>query len=443
MDFVYRPRARARASFALCLLGMAAAAVPATAVSPPAADHAMPDPTGTLTLREALALALERSPELDAFSWEIRARDARAVQAGRPPNPELRTDVENIGGSGDRERFEDTETTVRVAQLIELGGKRGRRRRLAELGSALATWDYRAKRLHVLYETSRAFIAVLVAQERMALAAEIAALSRRSVEAADARIAAGGAPPVESTRAQVAVANADIERQRVEQELIAARVMLAANWGSREPSFDRVAGDLARISAPPSTAVLRERLAANPDLARWDTELEERRAAVHLEQAQRIPNVTVGAGGRHFSDNGDNAVVLELSIPLPIFNRNDGAIAEAQSRLAKAHAERRAATLAAQTSLATAAARLTAAWERAERLRTAVLPAATRVLDQTLSTYRQGVFTFVQVADAQRALFDLRSEYLTTLETYHLLAADVERLTAAPLAGDTIDGEPR
>src|SRR5262245_58752647 len=113
-----------------------------------------PDPTGTLTLRAALGLALARNAALQGFAWEVRARDAHALQAGRLPNPQLHAEVENVGGSGDRQDVEDAETTVRLSQLIELGGKRGTRRRLAELGSALASWDYEAKRLQVLSETS-------------------------------------------------------------------------------------------------------------------------------------------------------------------------------------------------------------------------------------------------------------------------------------------------
>ncbi|HEV7733743.1 MAG TPA: TolC family protein [Candidatus Binatia bacterium] len=421
----------------LCLLGLVTGAVVR------AADDPVPDPSQALTLRDALALALEHSPDLEAFSWEIRARDAHAVQAGRLPNPELRTEVENIGGSGSRQAFEQTETTVRLAQLIELGGKRGKRQQLAQLSSALATWDYEAKRLHVLNETSKAFVEALVAQERVALAAELEQVSRRALNAVDAQIAAGGASPVSGMRTQLAVDKADLERRRADQELLAARITLAATWGSDDPGFARLAGDLARIQPPPPVRDLVDRLEANPDVARWKTELDERRAALHLEQAGRVPDVTVGAGGRHFSDNGDNAIVFELSIPLPVFDRNDGAIAEAESRLSKANAERSAAVVSAHTALAATSARLAAAYERAERLRAIVIPQATRTLDQTLDTYQKGVVGYLEVLDAQRSLFDLRAEYLTALESYHLLAADVEQLTAAPLTPATTDGDTR
>ncbi len=400
-----------------------------------AAEPALAQPTGDLSLRDALALTLERSPELQSWEWEIRARDARAVQVGLLRNPELRTDVEDLGGSGAREGFEDTQTTVRLAQLVELGGKRGKRRRLAELESALATWDYRAKRLHVLEETSKAFVKALVAQRRMRLATDQEQLARRVIAAVDDSVAAGATSPVESTRAAVALGRAELARRRAEQELDAARTAVAASWGGT-PSFAALVGDLERLTPPPPADELARRLAGAPEVARWTTEMEQRRASLAVERAKRVPDVTIGAGGRHFSDNGDNAAVLELSVPLPLFDRNQGGIAEAEHRLAKARAERSAAQVSAEAALATAASRLTAAYDAAERLRMRVLPQATTAHAGALDAYHKGLFRLVDVLDAQRTLFDLREEYVGVLETYHLLAADVERLTATPLAGD-------
>jgi cobalt-zinc-cadmium efflux system outer membrane protein len=409
--------------------------------SPTALETADSEPADELTLRTALGLALARSPELQSFSWEIRARDARALQAGRLPNPQLHTEIENVGGSGNRRGFEDTESTVRLSQLIELGGKRGKRQRLAELGTALATWDYEAKRLHVLSETSKAFIQVLTAQERVGLAGDLARLAGDAVRAVGTQVAAGGAPAVESTRATVALERTELEKGRAEETLLTARDALAASWGTTRPTFTRVVGDLTSVSPPPSAEELFRHLESNPELARWETELEERRATLSLERAGRIPDVTAGAGGRHFSDNGDNALVFELSVPLPVFNRNDGAIAEAEHRLSKARADRSAAYVALHAALGSASARLAEAYDRATRLRLRMLPQAKRSLDGTLEAYRKGLFRLVDVLDAQRTLFELRGDYLAALESYHLLAAEVEQLTATSLTDIATDGD--
>ena len=85
------------------------------------------DPSGAITHRDVLSAALAGSPELGAFSAELRAREALTLQAARHPNPTLRGDLENVGGSGTRQGVEDTEATLLLSQLVELGGKRTKR----------------------------------------------------------------------------------------------------------------------------------------------------------------------------------------------------------------------------------------------------------------------------------------------------------------------------
>ncbi len=96
------------------------------------------EPTGSITLRQALSLALIRNPQLKAFSWEVRAREAQALQAGLLPNPELESLLEDFGGTGSVEGFKGTETTILLSQLIPLAGKISKRKKLAALNTNLA-----------------------------------------------------------------------------------------------------------------------------------------------------------------------------------------------------------------------------------------------------------------------------------------------------------------
>jgi len=391
-------------------------------------------PAGALTLDDVRTRALAASPELVSGESEIRAREAHARQAGLPPNPELRTDLENVGGTGDRESFEETETTVRLSQRIELGGKRGKRRRVAELGQALAGWDLEATKLAVVANATKAFAHALAAEARLRLADDLAATARRSAEAVATRIKAGGAPPAEAARARVASAQSDITRQRAARAVVSTRRQLAATWGDMDVTA-RLEGRLDQMSPLPTLPDLEARLDATPELARWTTELDERTSTMALEEAGRIPDVTVGAGPRYFSDNDDTAFVFELSVPLPVFDRNQGAIAEAAHRLEKARADRDAAARNARTTLASAWADLAAAHDQATSLRDAVVPAATRALDVVRAAYGQGALSFDDVLDAQRTLFELRVQYVDALEAVQVQTAEVERLTGGPIGG--------
>jgi cobalt-zinc-cadmium efflux system outer membrane protein len=386
-----------------------------------------------LTLAQAFALVLARSPELAASAAEIRAREARVVQAGLLPNPEMEVDVENVGGSGSRQGFEETETTVGLSQLLELAGKRGKRRRVAELETDLAGFDHEARRLAALSGTTKAFVRALSAQERVRLAAELGQLAGEGVRAMRGQVEAGAAHGVEVSRARVALGRSDVARRRAERDLEAAGRALAALWGGEGLGGRGLTGDLSLPASLPPLGAFEDATADGPDVARWASELEERRAAVALEEAGRVPDVTVGAGGRHFSDNGDNALVVGLSVPLPVFDRNQGAIAEARHRLEKARAEREAAVLTARAAVAGAYAELAAAHDEAARLRDDVIPEARRAFDGARAAYRQGAFRVVDVLDAQRTLFELRADYVAAIETFHVQAAELARLTRAPL----------
>src|SRR5262245_47550491 len=169
-------------------------------------------PSGTLALRDAVARALAGSADVRAAARGIRVHEALAVQAGAFPNPELSGEVENVGGSGARQGFEQTESTVLLAQRIELGGKRGARMRLAEQERSLARWDHEAARLAVVAAATKAFFSALAAQERLGLAVEMERLARDTAAAIARSVAAGATTPVESTRARLAVARAAVER---------------------------------------------------------------------------------------------------------------------------------------------------------------------------------------------------------------------------------------
>ncbi len=133
------------------------------------------NPSGDLSLRDAIALALLHSPDLAAFAWETRAREARALQAGRLPNPVLEVLAEDLGataalrgGTGSQRQIQP-QTTIQLSQLLELGGKRTARHELATLNRDLAAWDYEIARIDVLTQTTRNFIDVLAAQELVTL----------------------------------------------------------------------------------------------------------------------------------------------------------------------------------------------------------------------------------------------------------------------------------
>jgi hypothetical protein len=172
--------------------------------------------------------------------------------------------------------------------VIELGGKRLRRVRVAALERDVAAWDYEAKRVDVFTKTTTAFVDVLSAQAKLALNEDLVRLAEQVLRTVAARVQAGQVSPVEETRARVALSTSRIALERAGRELEAAREKLAAAWASTRPLFERVEGALERLVAVPSAEQLARRITQNPDIARWVAELAQRHAAVELQEAKEF-----------------------------------------------------------------------------------------------------------------------------------------------------------
>ncbi len=400
---------------------------------------AFENPLGDISLRDALALALLHSPDLAAFAWEIRAREARAFQAGRLPNPVLGVLAEDVGatsslaGGTGNQRVVQPQTTVQLSQLVELGGKRAARRKLAALDRDLAGWDYEIARIDVLTQVTRRFIDVLMAQELVALTDQTTRLVEQVEQSVGARVIAGVVSPVEQTKAQVALAGVRVESGRARRLLEASRGRLAASWGSTEAGFQAAIGDLREVAELPALPELKVRLAETPELARWTAEITQRQSALSLERSRRVPDVSVTAGFRRFAGLTGSSLLFGAAVALPIFDFNGRSVQEASLRLGKAYEERRASQARVSAALAEAYRALASAHEELTALRETVLPGSKQAFEAVTEGYRLGKFEYLDVLDAQRTLIGAGGQYLRALSEYHKAAADVERLIGEPL----------
>jgi cobalt-zinc-cadmium efflux system outer membrane protein len=391
------------------------------------------EPAGTVTLAQALALAEANQPAVRAAGLNVQAVEHRVVQAGLRPNPDLTFEAANFGGRGEVRRFDAAEYTAQIEQPIELGGKRGKRMRLAESERQLSSFDSERVRLDARAETARRFAALLGAQERLALAREAVAMADEFVKAVLARVQAGRISPMEESKARILLAQQKTAADVAQQQLQAARVRLAVMWGTATPEFDRAVGDLPSIPAAPELASLVAHLPANPDLARWTAELDQRKATLAVETAAGTPDVAVAVGIRRFAETDSHAFVAGITVPLPLFNRNQGRIREAAVLVEQAEQQRRAAELEAAASLAEVHQALAAELARIAALTNDVLPRSKAVFDAVQVGYAQGKFGYLDVLDARRTFFDARAEYLESLVSAHQAMAEVDRLVGGTM----------
>ena len=374
-----------------------------------------------LTLSAALEMAVAVNPELAAARRELEAIEATVIQARTRPNPELATLVEDT-------RSATRTTTLQLNQPIELGGKRAARIDAAERGRDAARAELRGKGAEIRAAVTAAFYDTLVAQERQRLARSSVELAQRATDVARRRVLAGKVSPIEETKARVAESGVRVELQLAESELATARKRLAGLWGDAAPRFERVDGDTQAVPPPLARADLERRLDAAPNLLRARIEVDRRLALAEIERSRRIPDLTVSLGAKRNNELGRDQALLGVSIPIPLFDRNQGNLLEALRRADKARDELAATEVRLSNELAQAIERLSTARTELDLLGRDILPGAESAHAAVLKGFELGKFSFLEVLDAQRTLFAAKAQNLRAQAEAHRAAADIERI---------------
>ena len=168
-------------------------------------------------------------------------------------------------------------------------------------------------------------------------------------------------------------------------------------------------------------------------MARWAGEMEHRLAELALERAQRVVNLTLSAGVKWFAEADVHAFTVGMSLPLPIFDRNQGGVREAHYRVAQTERRALVARLRITTALRESYESLVSARAEALALEDEVVPAAGRAFDAARNGYRQGKFGYLDVLDSQRTFAEANARLLDSLARYHRALALVESLVGTRL----------
>lgn len=425
----------------LALLGMVSTKAFATdetlmlppIVAPETFERVVIQPSGTLSLKDAVSLTLEHNPELATYAWGIRSREINRIQAGLLPNPELSVELENIAGSGDVSGFQASETTIALSQLIELGDKRVKREQIALSDHSLARWDYEVKRIDLLSETARTFITVLSQQEKESISHEIYTLANDVYQSIQKRVKAGKATTLEEMKSQVEVAKTRLATINSKRQLMISKQALAILWGENEINFTNVVGDLFTISTPPDLNQIINKINNNPDLARWVTAISRQQQTIALAEANTIPDLTLSAGFRHFNDSDDVAAVAGISVPLFLFDDKKTGLRRSETELNQILKEKETSELKIRSTLIQNYQQLMILYDEVLVLRDEVLPVAETAFASAKKIYQLGKLGLLGLLDTQRTYFDVRQQYIESLTAYQLMMINIERLIGGGL----------
>lgn len=378
-----------------------------------------------ISLSEAITRALQESPRLKSATSVRLASKGVQQQSGAFPNPEVGVEAENLGGQGDYKGFDSAEITYGLTQMIELGGKRSARKQAADKDYEIAGYNYESARLDITRDVTIAYAEAVAAQEEVAIAEEQKKLASDIFDSVSRRVDAAAEPLIQRSKAEVARASADIAFNNAVRELETAKKKLSSLWGATNESYRLDSSAFFGIETPKPT----QEEYLSPDIARLDAEIERARANYNLERAAVIPDPSLTVGVRDFRDTGDQAFIVGISLPIPVWDANRGNITKAREEVAVSEADRETALLERNTELVSASQELLTAYEEAESLKTTILPAAEKAFSLSRQGYQAGKFPYLEVLDAQRTLFEARSQFNKALKDYHSRRAEVERLT--------------
>ena len=394
----------------------------------------------TLTLKAALHGALAASPRLTAAGREVGIAAGQRVQAGALINPEVSYELDNAFGTGIFRGSQSAESTLQISQVFEWFGKRDARIAAGAAGVDVASIQQKAVRLEVLSETAIAFLNVLGLQRKIQILDDQIAALDRLTPLLRRRVEAGASSPAETGRAEVASALVKADRERLRASLSSARRDLAVMMGDTAPKFAAVSGRLEFAGRPPSFQSVVSAIDANPQLVRWMAVYAQRNAELLVARLKPYPDVRIAAGWRHFNEvfdgpvreTNDNAVRLSVSVPIPVFDQNQGNILSAEESLAKTRYEREAN----RNTLIVVAGRaydsLQGSLRELSILRETAIPKAREAVDAISEGYGQGRYSLLEVLDAQASVAQTRLREEEAEQNFHVAVATIEGLVGNP-----------
>jgi cobalt-zinc-cadmium efflux system outer membrane protein len=383
----------------------------------------LPAPRG-LSLADVEQMALAMNPSLARAAAAVGAARGNWVQVGLPPNPSVGYEGQQLGSGGRAEQH-----GVLFSQEIVRGGKLELNRAVAGREIAIAEQQLAIQQFRVLTDVRVAFQQALVAEEQIKLSETLVHLSDEGARTVDILHRAKEVGRADVLQAQLETESARILLTNAHNRHAAAWRRLSAVVGDPSLAPTPLAGDAAELPPVLDFESSLERLrATSPEVAEAVMRVERARAVLARACAETTPNVNF-QGLVNWQDNGiggDPDGGVAVTVPLPVFNKNQGAIRQAQQELVVARRALDVLELDLRSRLAGAFERFSNARNQVERYRTVILPAARESLELTLKLYEAGEANYVTYLTAQRTYSQTALNYLDAVQNLRVAHAEID-----------------
>ncbi len=384
----------------------------------------------SLTLEQALEMAERRQPQLAEARALVEAAAGRAQQAGAFPNPEAIVGAQQVPFSSDSSN--QREYVTGIAQPIPLGARLGKAREAEMLEREVRVRGLEVTRRDLRKHVHSAFATALYQEKAFETQSHIARSVEKVAATTKARMDAGDAVPHDLARIEIEFARAKVEVQRSQSLREQAMLGLAAAIGDSRLSVKSLAASLDTTFEIPTLESLAASLSAQPEFALADANVRASNARIDLAKAERIPDVKVEALYHRLEATKENTFDIGLSIPLPLFNRNQGKLREARAEVAAAEARSRRTENELNLRLRESYAQLTSALAASRALQTEILPRAETVLKSAESRYAAGDTSLADVLPVRRDWAAIQLSHLESLRDVMQAWAQVSGYLKSP-----------
>jgi cobalt-zinc-cadmium efflux system outer membrane protein len=387
--------------------------------------------SSAIDLATAIRRAIEADPRMPGTQLEVEAARGGVLQAGKRPNPELQVEIEDFFGTGDYRGFDSATLTVSLQQKFERGGKREARLAAAAGKESVAMAEIAVAMREIIAQTKIDYIAVLGAAEKIEVLRRALKRFEDLVPLLKRRVEAGASPQADVGRGDLAAGKVRVLLEKARIELQSAKRQLVSNWQGRLDEAATVAGRL-RHNGHPLTPlqVLLSAMEEHPAIRAWTAVYAQREGELRVQRATASPDITLGLGVSRVYESNDTTMRFSGSMPLPIHDRNEGGIIEAERKLEKVEFERQAALRTIRRKLIDAHAELEANCFEAKRLQEGVIPVARRTTDDVQNSFDQGRLGVKDLLDSNRDIYEVEVANVEAELRCHAAAAKVETLAA-------------
>jgi cobalt-zinc-cadmium efflux system outer membrane protein len=383
-----------------------------------------------LTLSSVEAMALGTHPAIAEARARVVFSTGQAIQASLPFNPVLQYQSDEIGNESSSGLH-----TVQLSQQFVTANKLEIAQQVQAHEAQRRRSELRMAELRVLTNVRSAFAAAIVAQRRAQIANQIVDLAEKSLSSVQDLLNAQEVSRVVWLQARVEAEQARITAENAATQLRANRGVLAAAAGLQTLPADALVGEVGEgLIETPWESLLAEITATSPEITAAGSALERARWSLRLACAQVTPNITGQIGVGVDASTDDTFASVGVSVPLPLWNRNQGNIRSARASIAEASAAIDRTRLSLEGRLSSAAGRYQVALERYRRLNDSVLPTSEETYQLSQRAFEAGETDYIQLLTIQRTLFNTRLSVLEAAADARRAAAEIEGLLV------TLDG---